>query len=113
MSRNTIDYYKKQFQLSGKRYEELLALENQELSKIIYKEQSGCRKDSRFDRLAPELNNLIQELKRRGVTRYLLWQEYRQKDPDGYSYQQFCEHLNTHLDVQSAVMHFEHKPGEK
>ncbi|GEM_PF-3349586 len=55
----------------------------------------------------------LEELAHEGVTRYLLWVEYREKDPEGYSYQQFCEHLKTHLDVKSAVMHLEHKPGEK
>lgn len=113
MSRNTLDYYKRQFSASGKSYYELLALADHELPKVIYKEQSGARKDSRYDRLAPQLNSLIMELSRRGVTRYLLWKEYREKDPEGYSYQQFCEHLNTQLDVKSAVMHLDHKPGEK
>jgi transposase len=113
ISRNTVDYYKKQFRLSEKSYSELSALQDHELSKIVFKEQCGSRKDERHDRLAPQLGHFVSELNRRGVTRYLLWQEYREKDPDGYSYQQFCEHLNTYLDVKNAVMHLEHKPGEK
>ncbi len=113
ISRNTVDYYKKQFRLSEKSYPELSALEDHQLSKIVFKEQSGSRKDERHDRLAPQLGHFVSELKRRGVTRYLLWQEYREKDTGGYSYQQFCEHLNTYLDVKNAVMHLDHKPGEK
>jgi len=113
ISRNTVDYYKKQFSLSEKSYIELSALQDHELSKIVFKEQCGSRKDERHDRLAPQLGGLASELTRRGVTRYLLWQEYREKDPSGYSYQQFCEHLNTYFDVKNAVMHLEHKPGEK
>lgn len=113
ISRNTIDYYKKQFRLSGKSISEVSAIQDHELSKIVYKEQSGSRKDLRHDRLAPQIAHFVSELNRRGVTRYLLWQEYREKDPQGYSYQQFCEHLNTYLDVKNAVMHLEHKPGEK
>jgi transposase len=113
ISRNTVDYYKRQFSLSETSFKQLLLLDDQELSKIIYKKQSGAKKDNRYERLAPQLNSFALELNRRGVTRYLLWVEYREKDPEGYSYQQFCEHLNTHLDVKSAVMHLEHKPGEK
>ena len=113
ISRNTLDYYKRQISLSDKSFQQLLALDDHEFSKIIYKEQSGTRKDSRYDRLAPQLNSFALELNRRGVTRYLLWQEYREKDAEGYSYQQFCEHLNTHLNVKSAVMHLDHKPAEK
>ena len=94
MSRNTLDYYKRQFSATSKSYYELLALADHELSRHIFKGQSGARKDSRYERLAPQLNSLTMELSRRGVTCYLLWQEYRVKDPGGYSYQQFCEHLN-------------------
>jgi transposase len=30
-------------------------------------------------------------LKKRHVTKLLLWQEYREAQPDGYAYSQFCE----------------------
>jgi hypothetical protein len=113
MGRNTVGYYKKQFKLSGKSHSLLLLLEDHELSKIVHKEQSGSRKDERYERLAPLLGHCVNELKRRGVTRYLLWREYRAKDTDGYSYPQFCEHMSTYLDIKSAVMHLEHRPGEK
>ena len=35
-----------------------------------------------------------EELRRKGVTRQILWGEYRLKNPDGYSYTQFCEYFN-------------------
>ncbi|MEI4234130.1 hypothetical protein [Roseovarius sp. D22-M7] len=31
------------------------------------------------------------EIKRRGVTLVLLWEEYRAAHPDGYGYTWFCE----------------------
>ena len=34
---------------------------------------------------------VAQELKRKGVTLTLLWQEYRAAHPDGYGYTWFCE----------------------
>jgi transposase len=33
------------------------------------------------------------ELPRKGVTRQILWGEYRTRYPDGYSYSQFCEYV--------------------
>lgn len=113
ISRNTVDYYVKRFRSTHKRYPELLALNDQELSGVVYQELTSARKDVRYERLAPQLNDLIKELPRRGVTRLLLWKEYRQKDPDGYSYQQFCEHINTYLQIHSASMHLSHKPAER
>lgn len=43
-------------------------------------------------RLLPEWAAVRQELSRRGVTLKLLWQEYREKNPEGYRYTQYCEH---------------------
>jgi transposase len=33
---------------------------------------------------------LNQELKKKGVTLQFLWNEYKQGNPDGYQYSQFC-----------------------
>src|SRR5260370_25655970 len=35
---------------------------------------------------------LHEQLKRKGVTRQLLWEEYRAEQPAGYGYTQFCFH---------------------
>lgn len=53
------------------------------------------------------------ELKKTGVTLYLLWQEYNQKHPEGYSYSQFCYHYQVWSEVDKATMHLEHKAGDK
>ena len=37
---------------------------------------------------------LEKELKRVGVTRNILWREYKIKYPQGVMYSQFCEHYN-------------------
>lgn len=61
----------------------------------------------------PDFKEVKKELHKPGVTLMLLWLEYREIYPEGYSYSQFCEHYRTcrkHLDV---VMRQEHKAGEK
>jgi len=70
-------------------------------------------KDHRFDRLKPHLDYYLNELTRVGVGRKLLWEEYRQQDPDGYSYSQFCFHLHQHLIASKPSMVLQHKPAEK
>lgn len=40
----------------------------------------------------PDPAELHRELRRKGVTLQLLWQEYREAYPEGYGYTQFCEH---------------------
>lgn len=53
------------------------------------------------------------ELPRTGVTRQILWGEYRSRYPDGYSYSQFCEHLKQYLDRKDISLHIEQQPGDK
>ena len=39
----------------------------------------------------PDFAYLHAELRRRGVTRLLLWEEYKSAHPDGWQYSVFCE----------------------
>ena len=41
-------------------------------------------------RAMPDWNHVHAELRRRGVTLVLLWEEYRAEHPDGYGYSRFC-----------------------
>ncbi|RMH10923.1 MAG: IS21 family transposase [Gammaproteobacteria bacterium] len=62
----------------------------------------------------PDYPAIHQELKRKGVTRQLLWQEYRQRYPDeGYSYAQFCHRYRDWLGRQQRSMRQNHRAGEK
>ncbi len=62
----------------------------------------------------PDYPNIHQELKRKGVTKQLLWQEYRQQHPDdGYSYAQYCHRYRVWLGDQQRSMRQLHRAGEK
>ena len=39
----------------------------------------------------PDRAHVHHELRRPGVTLMLLWEEYRQREPDGYGYSRWCE----------------------
>ena len=66
------------------------------------------------DRPKPDLQNINKELKRKGVTLLLLWQEYRLNYPDnGYSYQQFCNLYRSFVKNLDPVMRQKHLGGEK
>jgi len=52
-------------------------------------------------------------LKRKGVTLFLLWQEYRQAHPEGYQYSWFCEHYRAWQGKLDVVMRQDHRAGEK
>ena len=49
----------------------------------------------------------------RHLTQQLLWEEYRQANPDGYGYSRFCELYQRWRRKQDVVLRQEHKAGEK
>jgi len=61
----------------------------------------------------PNWAEVHRELKRKGVTRWLLWSEYKDQYPDGLQYSQFCQRYRDWRRTQSAVMRQDHKAGEK
>jgi transposase len=61
----------------------------------------------------PLWSEVHQELRRKGVTLFLLWEEYRQSNPDGFQYSWFCEHYNLWSGKLDLVMRQHHRAGEK
>jgi transposase len=43
------------------------------------------------ERPVPDWAEVHRELKRKGVTLFLLWQEYKEAHPEGFQYSWFCE----------------------
>ena len=76
--------------------------------------ETGRRaEDPRLAMLHDNMAHYARELTRVGVTRQLLWQEYKHANPDGYGYSQFCLHFQQWLDAQKLEMHVDHKAGDK
>ncbi|MHC1762693.1 MAG: IS21 family transposase [Verrucomicrobiia bacterium] len=61
----------------------------------------------------PDWAEIHKELGRRSVTLRLLWQEYRERFPNGYGYTQFCEYYHRWAETLDPVMRHHHAPGEK
>ena len=62
---------------------------------------------------APDFPTIQTELATKGVTRMLLWQEYKARQPEGCQYSAFCRDYDAWLGRQDSVMRFEHTPGDK
>ena len=61
----------------------------------------------------PDWPHIHQELARKSVTLQLLWQEYRQTQPEGYGYSRFCELYRAWAGTLDPVLRKIHLPGEK
>jgi transposase len=117
LSRNTIREYIRRITSSGLSLTEALALGDTDLSSLVYvdtveKSSAGRNVDERYSALNENIDKYCSELNKHGVTRQLLWEEYRKDHPDGYGYTQFCGYLKQHMRIDEAVMHFVHKPAE-
>jgi len=61
----------------------------------------------------PDFAHVQRELTRPGVTRLLLWQEYKAQHPEGLQYSAFCDQYRRFCTAADPVMRFEHRAGEK
>jgi len=61
----------------------------------------------------PDFAQLHAELARAGVTRLLLWQEYKAAHPDGWQYSAFRDQYRQWLSSRELVLRQNHAPGEK
>ena len=61
----------------------------------------------------PDWSRLHTELRRRGVTLLLLWEEYRAEHSDGYGYSRFCSLYGAWRRTVTATMRQTHVAGEK
>lgn len=64
-------------------------------------------------RQMPPMDYIHRERKRKGVTLQLLWHEYKEANPDGYQYSQFCELYRQWAKKLDVCLRQEYRAGEK
>jgi transposase len=110
-SRNTVKKYIRQFIALGMTFEELNKLSNTSLEELFKSEPPSPGK--KLETLKSYFPEMEKALKKKGVTRELLWNKYISENPDGYRLSQFKEHYNRWRKQSGGVMHIEHKAGDK
>jgi transposase len=61
----------------------------------------------------PPFDYLHTELKRKHMTLQRLWEEYKENNPDGYQYSQFCLRYHTWVSTLDVSLRQDYKAGEK
>ena len=119
ISKNTVKSYLDKLQAltsakGGMSIKELVKLENPVLEAKFHP-GNPAYKDDRYDHFITNMDFFLKELKRTGVNKRLLWEEYRQQNPPsgGYGYSQFCYHIQQQQVASRPSMVLEHKPAEK
>ena len=85
-------------------------MDDERLQAMLFPEPG---KEIRSARPMPDMEYIHKELRRKHVTRRLLWEEYRVEHPEGYSYTQYCERYRRWKAPLEVTLSQEHLAGEK
>ena len=108
VSRKTVGSYVGRIKAAELTYETAKELGDAELQALLLSRTAPVR-----DRPVPDWVEVKNELAKKNVTLMLLWDEYKEKYPEGYEYSRFCglfRKWNKSLDIS---MRQTHKAGEK
>jgi transposase/biotin operon repressor len=111
MSRPVISDYITKIKSAGLTFIDIEKMPDETLLNIL---QGNKTSDNKLhEELQKKFIHFTRELKRVGVTRQILWEEYILENPGGYSYSQFCYHFQVWQNMSEITMHIEHKAGDK
>jgi len=112
ISRNTVKKYIILYQLLNLSIDDINQKSDAELEELF--------SNNNTQSLTPKLKAVYaffpymeRELKKTGVTKYAMWEEYYKQHPDGLKSSQFCEHYRRWSKRVNPVMHMNHKAGDK
>jgi transposase len=115
LPRNTVKKYIRLFLATNKSLEELHQMSDSDLEQMFLgmSSRSYLEDSPRFQALEEFFPIMERALKKKGVIKEKLWEEYISANPDGYRVSQFKSHYLKWLKRRNPVMHIEHKAGEK
>jgi transposase len=112
LDKGTVNDYVRKVKMGNMDIDELLAEEDPVLAgKFIA--GTAAYTDRRYEEFTKLIPYFEQELTRKHVTRYLLWEEYLKAHPTGYRHTQFCYHLNQQIAARKPTAILTHIAGEK
>jgi transposase len=113
MSKTTVKGYLDKLKTMDIDVDRLLELDGPVLEAKFHSGNPAYKENGRYAHIKENLGYYERELKRTGVTRKLLWEEYRANNTNGYGYVQFCFHLSQQLIARNPSMALQHKAAEK
>ena len=111
ISRPVVAKYWMGFTNSGLSGEQIDQMADSDLISVI--EKPHIEKSNKYRQLSQYFPYFVIELQRTGVTKHLLWEEYKVKHSEGFQYSQFCYHFQMWHNASEVRMHIKHKAGDK
>lgn len=113
VSRNSVANYAKIYITLGMSIEEVLALSEEELTKLFSADKPTLHPSKNLSIIHPDWNEVKEELSKKEMTRALLYEEYKEKDPNLYSYSQFNRYYAKYVKTLNPSMRQVHYGGDK
>jgi transposase len=110
ISKGTVTNYLQRAQKAGLSWPLDEALDDTQLESLLFKPAKVSDSD---ERSRPDWELVHREKQRKGVTLFLLWQEYKMQNPSGYEYSTFTIHYRQWKKAQGLSMRQTHHAGEK
>lgn len=110
VSNGVVHGYLRRARLAGLNWPLPDGLDDEALELLLFPAPSSAQTDQRP---VPDWVYVEKELRRRGVTRVLLWEEYRAAHPDGFGYTWFCTTYEAWKERVRPTMRQTHRGGEK
>ena len=110
IARSTVQEYLKRAQRAELTWPLPSELDDAKLENLLF---SPTQPIARENRSMPPMDYLYQELKKKSVTLQLLWCEYKQSNPEGYQYSQFCKRYQRWVGKLDVCLRQEYRAGEK
>ena len=110
ISPSTVGEYLRRAQAAGLTWPLPEGLDEAELERQLFPPPPAVASD---ERPVPDWTEVHRELKRKGVTLFLLWQEYKATHAQGFQYSWFCEQYRQWCEKLDRVMRQDHRAGEK
>jgi hypothetical protein len=97
ISRNSVANYIKCYVELDVTLEEVLTLSDTDLAELFISDKLTKPKKKDLSLIHPEWNEVRIELSKKGMTRLLLWEELKEKNPNLYGHSQFNRYYAAYL----------------
>ncbi len=110
ISTSTASTYVNKIEELDIRYEDITCLDDEGIKELLF---PGEEDKSASDKAMLDFEYLTKELRKKGVTLQLLYEEYKGDNPDRYKRSQFYDLYRDYARKLNPTMRFNHKAGEK
>lgn len=110
LARSTVQDYVARAQQAGLSWPLPPELDDVQLEALLFRTHEQAAISAAHQ---PDWAAIDRELRRKGVTRQLLWEEYRRQHPDGWQYATFNENYRKWKATTGLTLRQTHRAGEK